>query len=93
MGIISTFCNSISKIGQGFKEEGLLGAVKAIGKGLSDNWLLSTLACCIPGVGAVLLPLTLAATAADCLGACDLKSDKAAAKASEQQPQAQAQPA
>lgn len=82
MGLI----NSIGKVWQGLKEEGVGGAIKAIGKGLSENWIATTVLCLIPGVGQVLGPLALAATAADCMGACDLKSDKAKAAAESEAP-------
>lgn len=73
----------VSNIGKGFREEGLIGALKVVGKGLSEDWALGIAACFIPG-GQVLAGATLAAAGGDLLGVFDLKSEKAAKAAEEQ---------
>lgn len=73
----------VSNIGKGFREEGLMGALKVVGKGLSEDWALGIAAFLVPG-GQILGAATLAAAGGDLLGMFDLKSEKAAQAASEQ---------
>lgn len=74
-----------SNLFKGIREEGLMGALKVVGQGLSKDWALGIAAAFVPG-GQVLTGITLGAAGLDLVGALDLKSERRARQA-EQQPQ------
>ncbi len=67
----------IDNIGKGIREEGLMGAIKVVGKGLSKDWALGLVGMFIPGVNVAII----GSVGADLLGFADLKSEGKGGKA------------
>lgn len=73
--IITSVGHILGNIGQGIREEGLLGAAKVIGKGLSKDWILGLATAFIPPLQGIAIAAGVAAVA-DLTGILDLKSEK-----------------
>lgn len=73
---------------KGLREDGLIGAVKVVAKGLSKDWALGLAALVIPGAQ-ILAGATLASAGADLLGATKLRSERGGEQRQQQQPEPQ----